>query len=76
FHPQDVEYVVGRTGLRLEEIKLDDYPKETLSRHRAFILDFYHYKVKFDSGVSGHGFSRAKPGSKRSTALAAEGISG
>jgi TnpA family transposase len=44
FHPQDIEYVAGRTGLRLEEIKLDDYPKETSSRHRAFILDFYGFK--------------------------------
>ena len=44
FHPRDVEYVAGRTGHRLEEIKLDHYPKETSSRHREFILDFYGFK--------------------------------
>ena len=44
FLPRDVEYVAGRTGLRLEEIKLDHYPKETSSRHRGFILDFYGFK--------------------------------
>ena len=35
FHPRDVEYVAGRTGLRLEEIELNHYPKETSSRHRG-----------------------------------------
>ena len=44
FHPRDVEYVADRTGLRLEEIELDLYPKETSSRHREFILDFYGFK--------------------------------
>jgi len=44
FHPRDVEYVAGRTGLRLEEIELHLYPKETSSRHRGFILDFYGFK--------------------------------
>ncbi|MGH9438151.1 MAG: Tn3 family transposase, partial [Terriglobia bacterium] len=45
FHPQDVEYVTGRTELRLEEVKLDHYPKETSCRHRAFILNFYGFKL-------------------------------
>ena len=44
FHPRDVEYVVGRTGLRLEQIELHLYGKETSSRHRGFILDFYGFK--------------------------------
>ena len=44
FHTRDVEYVTGRTGLRLEELELHLYPKETSSRHRAFILDFYGFK--------------------------------
>src|SRR5271165_7195594 len=44
FHPRDVEYVVGRTGLRLEQIELHLYAKETSSRHRGFILDFYGFK--------------------------------
>jgi TnpA family transposase len=44
FHTRDVEYVDGRAGLRLEETKLDHYPRETSSRHRAFILDFYGFK--------------------------------
>jgi len=35
FHPRDVEYVVGRTGLRLEQIELHLYAKETSSRHRG-----------------------------------------
>jgi hypothetical protein len=34
FHPRDVEYVVGRTGPRLEQIELHPYAKET-SRRRA-----------------------------------------
>src|SRR5215510_7665251 len=29
FHPRDVEYVVGRIGLRLEQIELHLYAKET-----------------------------------------------
>ena len=33
--------MVGRTGLRLEQIELHLYAKETSSRHRGFILDFY-----------------------------------
>jgi len=36
--------VVGRTGLRLEQIELHLYAKETSSRHRGFILDFYGFK--------------------------------
>lgn len=44
FHPQDMEYVAGRAELRPDEIALDRYPKETSSRHRAFILDFYGFK--------------------------------
>jgi len=44
FHPRDVEYVAGWTGLQPEEIKLDSYPKGTSSRHREFILDFYGFK--------------------------------
>ena len=44
FHPRDVKYVVGRTGLRLEQIELHLYAKETSSRHRGFILDFYGFK--------------------------------
>ncbi|HEX5481353.1 MAG TPA: DUF4158 domain-containing protein, partial [Terriglobia bacterium] len=44
FHSRDVEYVAGRIGLRLEEIKLDHYPQETSSRHQGFILDFYGFK--------------------------------
>jgi hypothetical protein len=44
FHSRDVEYVADRTGLRLEEIERHLYPKETSSRHRAFILDFYGFK--------------------------------
>jgi hypothetical protein len=44
FHPRDVEYVADRAGLRLEEIKLAHYPKETSSRHRALILNFYGFK--------------------------------
>jgi hypothetical protein len=36
--------VVGRTGLRLEQIELHLYGKETSSRHRGFILDFYGFK--------------------------------
>jgi hypothetical protein len=44
FHPRDVEYMADRTGLRLQGIKLDLYPKETSSRHRGFILDFYGFR--------------------------------
>lgn len=44
FHPRDVEYVADRTGLRLEAIERHLYPKETSSRHRGFILDFYGFK--------------------------------
>ena len=36
--------MAGRTGLQLEEIQLDHYPKETSSRHRAFVLDCYGFK--------------------------------
>ena len=44
FHPRDVECVVGRTGLRLEQIELHLYAKETSSRNRGFIPDFYGFK--------------------------------
>ena len=44
FHPRDVEYVIGRTGLELEQIELHLYGKETSSRYRGFILDFYSFK--------------------------------
>ena len=36
--------MVGLTGLRLEQIELHLYAKETSSRHRGFILDFYGFK--------------------------------
>ena len=36
--------MASQTGLRLEEIKLDSYPKGTWSRHREFILDFYGFQ--------------------------------
>src|SRR5215831_7516133 len=44
FQRRDVEYVASRIGLWLEGVDLALYPKETSSRHQAFILDFYGFK--------------------------------
>src|SRR6516225_11094742 len=45
FHTRDIEYVAGRTELRLDEIKLDSYPKGTSSRHQEFILNFCGFRI-------------------------------
>jgi len=52
FRRRDVEYVAGRAGLGLGEIDLDRYPKETSSRHRALILDFYGFRAFSQHGRS------------------------
>ena len=45
FRPRDVEYVADRAGLRLGEIELHHYDKQTLRRHRALILNFYGFRA-------------------------------
>ena len=39
FHRRDLTYVADRIAVTLEGIDLTDYPKQTMSRHQAAILE-------------------------------------
>jgi hypothetical protein len=45
FHRRDLTYVVDRIAVTLEGIDLTDYPKQTMSRHQAAILNFYGFRA-------------------------------
>jgi len=44
FHPRDLAYVADRRGAAEERIDLTDYPRQTLARHQAAILEFYGFR--------------------------------
>src|SRR3984893_7168569 len=41
FHRRDLTYVADRIAVALEGVDLTDYPKQTMARHQAAILNFY-----------------------------------
>src|SRR5271165_3746480 len=45
FHRRDLTYVADRIAVALEGIDLTDYPKQTMARHQAAILNFYGFRA-------------------------------
>jgi hypothetical protein len=45
FHRRALTYVADRIAVTLEGIDLTDYPKQTMSRHQAAILNFYGFRA-------------------------------
>ena len=45
FHRRDLTYVTDRIAGALETIDLNGYPKQTMARHQAVILDFYGFRA-------------------------------
>ena len=45
FHRRDLTYVADRIAVSLEGIDLTDYPKQTMSRQQAAILNFYGFRA-------------------------------
>jgi TnpA family transposase len=45
FHRRDLMYVADRIGVALQRIDLTDYPKQTMARYQAAILEFYGYRA-------------------------------
>jgi len=45
FHARDLAYVAERTAIALKTDNLIDYPRETMARHQAAILDFYGFRA-------------------------------
>ena len=44
FHRRDLAYVADRIAVTLEGIDLTYYPKQTMARHQAAILNFYGFR--------------------------------
>ena len=49
FHRRDLTYVGDRIAVTLEGLDLTDYPKQTISRHQAAILNFYGFRALVQS---------------------------
>ena len=49
FHRRDLTYVGDRIAVTLEGLDLTDYPKQTMSRHQAAILNFYGFRALVQS---------------------------
>ena len=45
FHQRDLAYVSDRTAAAQETIDLADYPRQTMARHQAAILEFYGFRT-------------------------------
>jgi len=45
FHRRDLTYVADRIAVALDGIDLTDYPKQTMARHQAAILNFYGFRA-------------------------------
>jgi TnpA family transposase len=45
FHRRDLSYVADRIAVAAEGIDLADYPKQTMARHQAAILEFYGFRA-------------------------------
>jgi hypothetical protein len=45
FHQRDLTYVADRIAVTPEGIDLNDYPKQTMARHQAAILNFYGFRA-------------------------------
>ena len=45
FHPRDLAYVSDRIAAAQETIDLTDYPRQTMARHQAAILEFYGFRA-------------------------------
>src|ERR1700726_1446602 len=45
FHRRDLIYVADRIAVTLEGIDLTDYPKQTMARRQAAILNFYGFRA-------------------------------
>src|ERR1700736_1243311 len=53
FHRRDLTYVADRIAVALEGIDLTDYPKQTMARHQAAILNFYGFRAFKAHGPGG-----------------------
>jgi Tn3 transposase DDE domain/Domain of unknown function (DUF4158) len=58
FHLRDLTYVADRIAVALEGIDLTDYPKQTMARHQATILNFYGFRA-LSAIEHVHAFTRA-----------------
>lgn len=45
FHQRDLAYVSDRIAAAQETIDLTDYPRQTMARHQAAILEFYGFRT-------------------------------
>ena len=45
FHRRDLTYVANRINVASEAIDLTDYPKQSMARHQAAILEFYGFRA-------------------------------
>ena len=45
FHRRDLTYVADRIAVALDGIDLTDYPKQTMARHQAALLNFYGFRA-------------------------------
>lgn len=53
FHRRDLSYVADRIAVAAEGIDLADYPKQTMARHQAAILEFYGFRAFKPHGPGG-----------------------
>ena len=45
FHPRDLAFVAERCSISMDAVRLEDYSKETIARHRQLILEFYGFRT-------------------------------
>lgn len=45
FHPRDLAFVAERCSISMNAVRLEDYSKETIVRHRQLILEFYGFRT-------------------------------
>ena len=45
FHPRDLAFVAERCSISMDAVRLKDYSKETIARHRQLILEFYGFRT-------------------------------
>jgi len=62
FHRRDLTYVADRIAVTLEGIDLTDYPKQTMARHQAAILNFYGFRAFKPYGPGGARRGNHAPG--------------
>lgn len=45
FHPRDLAFVAERCSISMDAVRLEDYSKETIARHRQLILEFCGFRT-------------------------------